>query len=115
MKSTGIEYSKSKIDSAGELLKNRRGSDNEITDALNALSSWRAYHAMPIDNFATVLRERIQKISNNAIVAQRLKRTPSILLKLANHKTMRLSTMQDIGGLRAILESTEQVYQSLNT
>jgi ppGpp synthetase/RelA/SpoT-type nucleotidyltranferase len=61
-----------------------------------------------------VLKIRAQKISNDVIVAQRLKRTPSILLKLANHKTMRLSTMQDIGGLRAILKSTENVYELLN-
>ncbi len=114
MKSAVLEYSKTKIDRAGELLKNRAGSDAEIANALETLSSWRAYHAMPLDTFAKVLRERIQKIHGNAVVAQRLKRTPSILLKLSNHKTMRLSTMQDIGGLRAILNTTEEVYELLD-
>jgi len=114
MKSTELEYSKTKIDRAGELLKSKKGSEDEIAKALEVLSNWRAYHAAPLDMFATVLRERTQKISKNAVVAQRLKRTPSILLKLSNHKTMRLSAMQDIGGLRAILESTEQVYQLLD-
>jgi len=114
MKSPELEYSKTKIDRAGELLKNKASTDYDITKALDILSSWRAYHAVPLDIFATVLRQRIQKISDHAIVAQRLKRTPSILLKLSNHKTMRLSAMQDIGGLRAVLDTTEDVYKLLD-
>lgn len=114
MKSSALKYSKTKIDRAGELLKNNSGSSEEMTASFDILSNWRAYHAMPLDTFAKVLRERSQRISVNAFVAQRLKRTPSILLKLSSHKTMRLSTMQDIGGLRAILESTAQVYKLLD-
>ncbi|MBK7889615.1 MAG: RelA/SpoT domain-containing protein [Bdellovibrionales bacterium] len=114
MNLAGPGFSKTKIDRAGELLKSRAGSSDEISHALEVLSSWRAYHAVPLDTFATMLRKRIPKVSKDAIVAQRLKRTPSILLKLSNHKTMRLSAMQDIGGLRAILESTEEVYKLLD-
>jgi len=113
MNQVAIKYSKTKIDQAGELLKNSARSDKDIANALEILSSWRAYHAKPLNTFATVLRQRSQKISAHAVVAQRLKRTPSILLKLSNHKTMRLSAMQDIGGLRAILETTEDVYKLL--
>lgn len=114
MKSAVLAYSKAKIDQAGELLKNSAASKGKTATALDTLSNWRAYHAIPLDTFAKVLRKRSQKISGNAVVAQRLKRTPSILLKLSNHKTMRLSTMQDIGGLRAILDTTEEVYKLLN-
>lgn len=114
MKSVELEYSKTKIDQAGEILKNKASDPKDIAKALDILSNWRAYHAMPLDTFATVLRQRIQKISNYAVVAQRLKRTPSILLKLSNHKTMRLSAMQDIGGLRAIVDTTEDVYKLLD-
>jgi putative GTP pyrophosphokinase len=95
------------------LKKNGARSASEIAGSLDILSNWRAYHAMPLDIFAKVLRERSQKVSDSSFVAQRLKRTPSILLKLSNHKTMRLSTMQDIGGLRAILDTTKQVYELL--
>lgn len=113
MKPALFEYSKTRIDRAGELLKEKSGSDEDVASALDILSSWRAFHAVPLDTFATVLRQRSQKISANVVVAQRLKRTPSILLKLSNHKTMRLSTMQDIGGLRAILATNEDVYKLL--
>jgi hypothetical protein len=113
MKAVEFDYSKTKIDRAGELLKDKSGSDEDMANALEILSSWRAYHAIPLDTFATVLRQRSQKITAQAVVAQRLKRTPSILLKLSNHRTMRLSAMQDIGGLRAILDTTENVYKLL--
>jgi putative GTP pyrophosphokinase len=113
MNSIELEYSKTKIDRAGETLKNAASTKEDIANALEVLSSWRAYHATPLDAFAKVLRQRSQKISDNAVVAQRLKRTPSILLKLSDHKTMRLSAMQDIGGLRAILDTTEDVYRLL--
>ena len=113
MKSVELNYSKTKIDKAGELLKSKDVSNREKHMALDILSNWRAIHAVPLDIFARVLKTRAQKIRSGAIIAQRLKRTPSILLKLSNHKTMRLSAMQDIGGLRAILETTEDVYKLL--
>lgn len=113
MASNDLVASKTKIDRAGEILKGRRHSAEEIAASLEILSQWRAYHALSLETFAATLRERSQKIRASSIVAQRLKRTPSILLKLSNHKTMRLSAMQDIGGLRAILETSKDVYELL--
>ncbi len=72
MRSVRLEYSKSKIDKAGDVLKDKASTSAEITASLNVLSNWRAYHAKPLDKFATKLRERSQKISGQAIVAQRL-------------------------------------------
>jgi len=111
MKNRILIYSKSKIDRAGEVLKKPIISKAERDEALEILSNWRAFHAEPLNTFARILKTRVKKRfgDKNTIVAQRLKRTPSILLKLQNHKTMRLSAMQDIGGLRAILESTKDV------
>lgn len=113
MKVVELKYSKSKVDKAGEILKGASLKNSEADHALDVLSNWRAFHAMPLDTFAKVLKTRVKKISQNknVIVAQRLKRTPSILLKLKTHKTMRLSAMQDIGGLRAILENVNEVYK----
>lgn len=103
--------SKTQIDKAG-LALSRGSSDKSRDQALEALSWWRAYHAAPLNAFAKTLKIRARKVSSREgfIVAQRFKRTPSIVLKLQVHKTMRLSTMQDIGGLRAIMNTTEDVY-----
>lgn len=112
MKSTLLKFSKSRIDKAGQKLKSADLTFTELEENLDVLSNWRAYHAGPLDTFAKVLKNRVKRVSatNEAIVAQRLKRTSSILLKLNTHSTMRLSAMQDIGGLRAILISVDQVF-----
>ena len=111
MNAVDLKYSKSKIDKAGEVLKKKRLSNEEIQTSLEIISNWRAYHSRPLNTFAKILRTRVRAISQNpdTIVVQRLKRTPSILLKLKTHKTMRLSAMQDIGGLRAIFDDVECV------
>lgn len=112
MKVVELRFSKSQIDRAGEALK--QDCSEQIGSALEILSNWRAYHVMPLGTFAKVLRTRANKIAGSedlAIVAQRLKRTPSILIKLKRHSTMRLSAMQDIGGLRAVFENVSKVYE----
>ena len=43
------------------------------------------------------------------LVAQRLKRRPRIIEKLARHPTMRLTSMQDIGGCRALVPDLASV------
>lgn len=113
MKSVELVYSKSKIDKAGDLLRlpHKSVDDILVAQSLDILSNWRSIHALPLDTFAKVLKLRAQKVHPEAIVAQRLKRTTSILLKIQNHKTMRLSAMQDIGGVRAIVKNIEMVYQ----
>jgi putative GTP pyrophosphokinase len=73
MKSTNFDYSKTRIDRAGELLKSKSGSEDDTAKALDILSSWRAYHAIPLNVFAKLLRQRIQRINDRAVVAQRLK------------------------------------------
>lgn len=112
MKVVELKHSKSKVDKAGEILKSLGLKSIQADAELDVLSNWRAFHAMPLDTFAKVLRSRVKKISKSEsiLIAQRLKRTPSILLKLRTHKTMRLSAMQDIGGLRAIFDNVQEVY-----
>lgn len=115
MKFVELEYSKSRVDKAGNNLKDIEVQAGTLKQNLDVLSNWRAYHALPLDTFARVLKNRVKQVSksSNSIVAQRLKRTSSILLKLKTHRTMRLSAMQDIGGLRAIFESLPEVLELL--
>ncbi len=48
-------------------------------------------------------------IDEKGLVAQRLKRSPSIVSKLKRFSGMQLSRMQDIGGLRAVVSDMDKV------
>ncbi len=78
-------------------------------DAFLVLTNWRACHGYPINTFQATLRSKLKKIDPDALVAQRLKRTPSIINKLQRIKGMNLARMQDIGGLRAVVNSLPQL------
>src|SRR3989344_2389410 len=83
------EYSKSKVDWAGNMLISETSSHKDKEKALEILDK-------------------------SALVVQRLKRLPSILKKLkrryeGKEPTMNLSQMQDIAGCRAVLSNVESV------
>lgn len=103
-------YSKSQVNKAGEILADLGTySASEQEWASRVLANWRACHGYPINTFQATLRDKLKPIDENAIVAQRLKRAPSIILKLRRFNGMKLARMQDIGGLRAVVGSVEQV------
>lgn len=86
--------------------------DMPLDDAMETLSKWRAAHAYPINTLQKYLRRVLGSNKfQNAIVAQRLKRTPSIIEKLKRFETMSLDRMQDIGGLRVIVDNISDVYR----
>ncbi len=63
-----------------------------------------------INTFQANLRKKVKTRGfKNAIVAQRLKRVPSIISKLQRNNSMKLARMQDIGGLRAVVITINQV------
>lgn len=102
-------FSRKQITRAGEKLIDVDASKEELEDALKLINYWRACHAYPINTFQATLRLRIKKITNTFIVARRLKRIPSIERKLRSNNGMQLARMQDIGGLRAIVNNMKQV------
>jgi putative GTP pyrophosphokinase len=108
-------YSRSQVDKAGEILSSPPQGPLTIEDAdkqiwaYDVLSNWRACHNYPINTFQATLRDRLENIDDDATVAQRLKRFPSIVLKLQRFHGMKLARMQDIGGLRAIVDSIASV------
>ncbi len=114
MKKIIPKYSKSEVNKAGSILtrfpRDNSIDINQLPWAFSVLSNWRASHDYPLNTFQANLRTKIKNNNfKNAIVVQRLKRTPSITGKLERYPKMKLSTMQDIGGLRAILNTKEQV------
>ncbi len=103
------DESKSQINRAGVILNSGKDTPG-YTDALNLAERWRACHAYPINTFQATLRKKIRSFEGEPIVAQRLKRMPTIIDKLSRFPTMQLSRMQDIGGVRAVVSTIEDVY-----
>jgi putative GTP pyrophosphokinase len=84
---------------------------SKIRRAEETLGQWRLRHALPLDAAGQILREKVAPIDAAALIGQRLKRTPSIVAKLKRWAGMKLSRMQDIGGLRAVVADMERLRQ----
>lgn len=93
--------SKRKIDQLGELLKQKKSLNNL---ELEELLEWRNGFSNDLDYYFNKLKSRLDE-EDVAALARRLKRIESIQIKLKRFKTMRLSTLQDIAGVRAILKN----------
>jgi ppGpp synthetase/RelA/SpoT-type nucleotidyltranferase len=77
--------------------------DRETDEDLSVIDNWRSSHALPLQTIKMLLKNRANRVDGTAVVAQRLKRLPSIRAKL-KRETMRLQQMQDLGGCRAIVK-----------
>jgi len=104
-------YSKNQIRKAGDILISENRNEQDKEWALEVLSKWRSCHAYPLNTFNATLRGNIKIVDKKGLVAQRLKRMPTIINKLKLNSSMNLSTMQDIGGVRAIVNTINQVRQ----
>jgi ppGpp synthetase/RelA/SpoT-type nucleotidyltranferase len=107
--------SKSRINAAAVLLsrgklKSGKTSTEEIDEATNLVNAWRVSHSYPLKTLNVNLRRKVKDF-RGAVVAQRLKRMPTILDKLVREPTMDLTTMQDLGGVRAIVADIKTVYK----
>lgn len=115
--------SKTKVDRAGRLFADqisRYAEDPDHFDDPSALDQareavaviewWRSEHAKPLSRVAANLRCYVAE-AGKPVVAQRLKRVPTIAGKLLREPAMKLSRMAGIGGVRAILPDQEVAYQ----
>ena len=103
--------SRKKVHKAGRKLVRNNLSESEENAALEVLNQWRLAHSPVLRYVQTRLNEVTSQIDSTAIIAQRLKRTPSIVAKLRKESQMSLARMQDIGGCRAVLENRKDVYK----
>jgi putative GTP pyrophosphokinase len=93
------QFSKSQVNKAGDILiAPEEYSEEEQGWASDVLANWRACHGYPINTFQITLRRRLKAVDENSIMAQRLKRAPSIISKLQRFDGMKLARMQDIAG-----------------
>ncbi len=98
-------FSRSQVDHAGEILITTPADSNAASEAIRVVSNWRFSHGYPLQSISMALLDLAKWKSQQSLTAQRIKRIPSIYLKLRNTPAMKLSRMHDIGGCRAIMPS----------
>ncbi len=104
-----LRPSKKSLRQAGDILRNLESSTDDFRFAMGILSQWRQLHSYPINTFNVYFRRAIKNYPN-ALIAQRLKRVPSIIDKLRRFPKMNFDRMQDICGFRIILKNLSDVY-----
>lgn len=116
-----MAYSKSKVNQAGKLWAehirataegSRRVGDQKagLEEAIRVIDWWRGEHAVPLSRVAANLRY-YAAAEGAPIVAQRLKKLPTMIGKLYREPGMKLARMEDIGGMRAVLPSQDACHR----
>src|SRR5947207_7159086 len=92
------QYSKAKVDRAGETLNNPTASTELVENALQITNNWRSSHGFLLNriNIALRLKNATVRTQPDAVVAQRIKRLSSIRQKLERLPAMKLSRMRDV-------------------
>lgn len=83
--------------------------DEALYEAFETVVAYRATHRKPMAHANMGLRSVVKSQGCVAQVSQRLKQMRTIMDKLAKHPQMALTTMQDIGGCRAIVRDIAQL------
>ncbi|WP_301430869.1 hypothetical protein [Acinetobacter baumannii] len=108
---TLMTFSKKDVIRAGEALNNEQLLDDAqlLEKTMNVLTYWRDSHVIPLNMAENLLNRFIYRIDKKAFIAKRLKRFESIKRKLKRFDGMQLKNMQDIGGIRVVVENLKQV------
>lgn len=109
--------SKESVKKAGKLIRNfsfKEHSFNDIEKAITILSSWRTVHEVLMSKFVYSLKRNLDCKNGGIILSRRLKRMPSIINKLKRFTSMSASRIQDIAGIRIVVNSVTEVYAISN-
>lgn len=111
-----LPYSKGQIDRAGKVLcraltgEEPLPSTDELDEAAVVAEAFRKAHRAPAVSARMGLKSCIASEGLTVVeFSQRLKRMPTVVDKLRRLPNMRLSSMGDVGGCRAVFESQEEV------
>lgn len=99
------EITKKEINRIGERIKKEEITSEDYTK----ISEYRQEHSKVTTLFVNSIKNKKIIKDNKAIISRRLKRMPSIIRKLKRFEKMKLSSMQDLGGIRVIFEKLEDV------
>lgn len=103
------EHSNKAVQRASRVIGKGTGTSEELQAARDVLSNYRLAHAFPLNAVTVTVRQRALELNQNAVVAERRKRLPTIIDKLKRHPTMSVTTMQDLGGCRVVFETVAEV------
>jgi putative GTP pyrophosphokinase len=117
-----VAHSKTKVNRAGTFFaervrlaaEGRRAIGEQradVVEALEIIEWWRGKHAKPLSRVAANLRYYAAE-EGKPVVAQRLKRVPTIAGKLLREPGMKLARMGDIGGVRAVIPDQDGAHRS---
>jgi ppGpp synthetase/RelA/SpoT-type nucleotidyltranferase len=106
-------YSAKRINRAGLLIRDAESRNKEVDEAFDLVGSWRSLHGPSLREAHSVLQHHAKEIDPRSLVSERLKRIPAMQSKLRRPKNrnMKLASMQDIAGCRAVVNSIEDVLQ----
>jgi len=108
---------KSQIKNIGKKLRNTEVNSKLNQADLEILNLWRSHHSPSLKYYAKLIKTEALKLNINDsqfTITQRLKRVHSIILKLKRFENMQLSTMDDVAGLRIVVDSIDQVEDLTN-
>jgi len=116
-----VAYSKTQVNRAGAFLAEHRrlvAEDKQTAEedlakvirALKIIDWWRGEHAKPLSQVAANLRYYAAEVGR-PVIAQRLKRVPTIVDKLRREPGMKLARMGDIGGVRVVVPDQASAYR----
>jgi ppGpp synthetase/RelA/SpoT-type nucleotidyltranferase len=109
-----IGASKSRIDRAGQALANPPVEETfEHLELEDVFDAYRAKHLEPLTKLTLAIQSWLVGYGKKYYIAQRLKRKPQIARKLRRFH-VRLTQLQDIGGLRIIVENNNAVDELSN-
>lgn len=97
-----VDVSKNELDRIGDRIYEGTYTKKD----LSILSDYRAEHSKILKSFNDTLKGKLKAMYS---YSQRLKRLPSIISKIKRFKDMRLSRMQDLAGIRVILNNLKDV------
>lgn len=104
-----MKYSRKEIDKTGKIMLTATEQET-FKQAIEKINDWRSLHLIPLD----MLQQKIVAFLdfNNIrpfLISRRLKRLTSIQYKLDLNPEMGLGGMQDIGGLRIVINTVEEL------
>lgn len=114
MRWTEPTYTPEEVDQAGDALIGKNGIPESI--ALKIVENWRTSHSVPLHSVRTLVRTHAKKVDLDCLVVQRSKRRASIVQKLNRISRLKLSEMQDLGGVRVVFDdigSVDQLWERL--